>query len=75
MPMYNFKCKVCEADAEFALPINTAPSVGLSVPITKEMSGEDDSSCVNCGANIWTRVWPSKISGGFKLNMRRTSIL
>jgi len=74
MPLYSFVCKVCETPKEFAMSIKDAPRVGESAPVTAELVGDTDAACESCGANNWTRIWPSKM-GGFKMNMRRTPIL
>lgn len=75
MPLYNFKCKACDERTQFAIDIKDAPRVGASAPVIPELVGDAvDCSCGNCGANNWTRVWPSK-TGGFKMSMRRTPVL
>jgi hypothetical protein len=71
--IYQFECAVCEKPREFNMEMKDAPRVGTSSGLSREVTPEQDFLCA-CGANNWTRVWPSK-NGGFRWNMRRTSIV
>lgn len=73
MPLYSFKCKVCESPKEFTMTMKDAPKVGTSIRMTDQVCPEQDVAC-ECGANNWTRTWPHKM-GGFRMNMRRTPLV
>lgn len=73
MPLYTFKCKVCENLKEFNMRMSDVPRVGFSVELTPLLTDSEELVC-KCGTNNWTRTWP-KSTGGFRFNMRRTGLL